>query len=36
MRSDVRAKVDVGYLLEAMRRACLAIVGAKFDIVGDG
>lgn len=33
MRRDVRAKVDTGYLLEAMRRACLAIVGAMLDII---
>jgi hypothetical protein len=33
VRKDVRAKVEAGYLLEAMRRACLAIVGAMFDML---
>ena len=33
MRSDVCAKVDAGYLLEAMRTACLAIAGAIVDIL---
>lgn len=33
MRKDVRAHVNAGYRLEAMRRACLAIVGAMFGIL---
>ena len=33
VRSEVRAKADAGYLLEAMRRACLATVGAKLDML---
>lgn len=32
-RRDVRAKVDAGYLLEATRKACLAIVGAILDML---